>query len=63
MAFRVKRTMAGFSQVEVAKILGVSNTTVSMWEAGKSAPRADMLPLIAKLYNCTVDELLEQDTA
>ena len=53
------------TQREVAKILNVSEGAVSKWENGTSKPRASKLPAIAKLYGCTVDELLadteEQD--
>lgn len=38
--------------------LGVSLSTVGMWESGKNDPRANMLPKIANLYGCTVDDLL-----
>lgn len=46
------------TQSEVAKILGVKPSTVSKWERGSAKPRADKLPQIAKLYGCTIEELL-----
>lgn len=46
------------TQREVAKILGVRGSAVSKWENGLSKPRADKLPKLAKLYGCTIDELL-----
>ena len=49
------------SQTEVAKILGVCPTTVSKWESGASKPRTNILPKIAKLYSCTIDELLSDE--
>lgn len=51
------------TQREVAKILGVKESTVSKWERGATKPRADKLPRIAKLYGCTVDELLEDENS
>jgi transcriptional regulator with XRE-family HTH domain len=48
------------TQIQVAKELGISNTTVSMWETGNALPSAKLLPKIAALYNCTVDELLKE---
>lgn len=63
MTFRAKRKAAGLSQIQVSKRLKVSNSTVSMWETGRSLPRADLLPKLAALYNCTIDELLERDKA
>lgn len=59
MAFARKR--AGLLQRQVAEALGVSMGAVAMWDTGRNMPRADMLPKIAKLYNCTVDELLRED--
>lgn len=49
-AFRDMRSLAHLRQSDVAKALGVKQTTISMWETGKSLPRADMLPDIAQLY-------------
>ena len=50
------------TQKEVAKVLGVRESTVSKWERGEAKPRADKLPRIAKLYGCTIDELLNDGT-
>ena len=46
------------TQASAAKAFGVEQTAVSNWEVGASFPRAEMLPKIAALYQCTVDELL-----
>ena len=46
------------TQREVAKILGVRASAVSKWENGQSKPRVDKLPILAKLYGCTIEELL-----
>lgn len=50
------------TQREVAAILGVKESAVSKWERGISKPRADRLPMLAKLYGCSIEELLA-DTA
>lgn len=47
------------SQVEAAKALGVKPSAVSKWERGLSKPRIEKLPAIAKLYGCTVEDLLK----
>ena len=59
-----KRRLQGVipTQNEVAKILGVVPSAVSKWERGLAKPRADKLVEIAKLYGCTVDELLVDET-
>lgn len=51
------------TQREVAQALGVKESAVSKWERGLAKPRADKLPQIAKLYGCTIEELLaDSDT-
>ena len=62
-ALRKRRLQAAVpTQREVAKALGVENSAVSKWERGINKPRADKLPQLAKLYKCTVDELLGEET-
>ena len=60
MAFAEQRRKMGLTQVEVAQQLGVTGAAVSMWESGKTLPRLSLLPKIAALYGCTVDELLRE---
>lgn len=62
MSFALARKKAGFSQKEVAEKLNVSDAAVCMWETGKTSPRAALLPLIADLYHCSIDELLKNNT-
>ena len=56
---REKRKSKGISQKEFAKALNVDQTAVSMWETGKAMPKADKLPGIAKMLDCSIEELLE----
>lgn len=58
MGFKNARIQAGYTQKEVAKKLGVSRTTVSMWETGSNFPRGALLKAIAELYNCKLEDLL-----
>lgn len=58
MGFLSARTKAGISQEKAAAELGVTGAAVSLWENGKTQPRASLLTKIAALYGCTVDELL-----
>jgi Predicted transcriptional regulators len=56
------RLRAGLTQAELAEKMGYERqSTASMWETGDSMPNPRLLPEIAKLYNCTVDELLADD--
>jgi transcriptional regulator with XRE-family HTH domain len=54
----IKRVNAGLSQERLANLLKVDRSTVAKWETGKSMPRAELLPKIAKILGCTVDDLL-----
>lgn len=55
---RVARVKLGYTQARLAQKLGVSASAVAMWERGKSAPRASMLPDLARELHCSIDELL-----
>jgi transcriptional regulator with XRE-family HTH domain len=57
---RNKRLSLNLTQEDVAKLLNVSRTTVSMWETGESMPRAETLPELAKLYKCSIDDLFDE---
>ena len=61
MSFFSARAKTGLSQAMVAREINVSDAAVCMWETGKTKPRASLLPKIAALYGCTVDELLADD--
>lgn len=52
------RENAGLSQKAVALSLGVAQSAVSQWERGVTAPRCSRLQELAKLFRCTVDELV-----
>lgn len=56
---RDKRKSKGISQKELAKRIGVDQTAVSMWETGKAMPKANKLPALAKILDCSIEELLE----
>ena len=58
MSFLSARSKTGYSQAKVAKDMGVSDAAVSMWENGKTRPRASLLVKLAGLYCCTVEDLL-----
>ena len=58
-----KRSLLGMNQSEFSNLLGVERSTISKWETGKSLPRAELLPKIAQILNCSVDELLRGECA
>lgn len=48
------------SQEELAEKLGVTRQTISKWELEQTTPDMDKLTQIAKLFNVSVDELLNE---
>ena len=52
------RSSMGFSQQKLADKLGVSRSTVAMWESGASQPDNDSLLHLAKIFNTSMDFLL-----
>ena len=56
------RKEKGLSQIGLAKILDVDQTTVSKWEKGKALPDARMLLRLSELYDVSVDYLLGNST-
>ena len=55
------RTAFGWSQVELAKHLGVAKQTVSNWENENILPSIEMLIRLARLFGVTTDYLLGLD--
>ena len=64
--FREARKKNKLKLTAAAKMLGVSQPTLSSWEAGRKSPTIDNLAKMADLYGVTTDYLLgrggSQDT-
>ncbi len=52
------RRQAGLTQESLGEKLGVTNKTVSRWENGNYMPDIEMLGLLAKEFNVSINELL-----
>lgn len=52
------REEKGLLQQDLAIILNVCKSTVSGWEVGRNQPSYDMLLVIAKFFDVSVDYLL-----
>lgn len=46
------------TQQQLADMLNVSRTSLTMWEIGKAMPTVDRLVAMADILGCTTDELL-----
>lgn len=55
------RKKVGLSQETVAGKLGVSRQTISKWETDETIPDIYQAKRLSKLYNLTLDELIEFD--
>ena len=49
------------SQVELAKLLNITQQAVGKWETGRSSPDQKTLKLLADFFNTTTDYLLDYD--
>lgn len=56
------RKKSGLSQETVAEKLGVSRQTISKWETNETLPDIYQSKKLSKLYNLSLDELIEFDT-
>lgn len=55
------RRKQGLSQAQLAEKLNITQGAVSQWEMGLSKPKSEILPKLAKVLDCTIDELFKKD--
>lgn len=53
------RRSHNYTQDDLAKRLGISRQAVSKWETGVTIPDLEILLKISKLYNITINDILE----
>lgn len=58
-----RRKAAGMTQAQLAEAIGVERPALAMWEIGASWPSARILPALADVLLCTIDELYEAPEA
>lgn len=52
------RSSLGYSQQKLASLIGVSRSTIAMWETGASQPDNDSIIRLSRLLNVSTDYLL-----
>jgi DNA-binding XRE family transcriptional regulator len=57
------RKQKSLTQAEAAKILGVPQANIALWEKSDKPPRADVLPKMAALYGVKLDDLFVAKTS
>jgi transcriptional regulator with XRE-family HTH domain len=55
------RTSRGLTQEQVAQKLNVSRQTISSWENNRNLPDLEMVVLIARIFNISLDNLILGD--
>ena len=53
------RKEKGLTQRELGEMLGVSNQAVSKWECEITSPDVSVFPLLADVFECSIDEIFE----
>lgn len=56
-----QRKELNYTQEQLADILGVSRQSVSKWESDVAYPETDKLVKMGKMFDCTMDYLLNED--
>lgn len=52
-----RRKAAGYTQEALAAALGVTRPALAAWETGRSWPSAALLPALADLLLCSIEDL------
>ena len=58
--FEYCRRRAGLKQINAANAIGVTQSTISLWETGQTYPTGERLKVVAEVYGCTIDELFTE---
>lgn len=61
MKLKQFREAAKMTQGEVAARLHITRSTVAHWERGRNGPSKRILPRVAELYRCSVEDLLDSN--
>lgn len=56
---KARRMRMGFSQARIAEMLGVQQPTYAQYEMGRRAVLLSTLEKFARLYKCSVHDLIE----
>lgn len=58
-AIKKLRCINRLTQLQLAKEINVDRSTIAKWETGSSKPNVNKLPIIAKVLNCSINDLFE----
>ena len=60
MRIKPLRENAGLSQAELAQKIGLTQQAIAKYEAGLSLPRAENIPQLARVLNCSIQDLFDE---
>ena len=55
------RKKKGLSQEQLGEEVNVTRQTISNWELGETSPNPEQLKLLSKIFNVSIDELLDNN--
>lgn len=61
ITLRKLRRSANITQEELGASVGVTRQTIISWESGDTWPAAPMLPKLARVLGCSIDDLFAGD--
>lgn len=62
MSLRTVRTAAGLSQTELARRIGVNQSSIADWERGKCFPKTGTAINLARELRCSLDDIFDVRT-
>lgn len=60
MNIRERREALNISQTDLAERVGITPSAMCLYESGKRTPKVSVAFKIAKVLNCTIDELIKE---
>ena len=57
---KAMRRRAGITVAQLAERLSVTRATIYFWEQGRYLPNAGLLPELAEILGCTIDDLFTE---
>lgn len=57
---KAMRRRAGYTVAQLAERLSVTRATIYFWEQGRYLPNAGLLPELAEILGCTIDDLFAE---
>ena len=58
MTMEAARRNAKLTQIDAAKAIGISKSTLISYEKGRSVPKIDVAKRIATVYGCSVNQII-----